>query len=376
MKKKISILGGGLAGSAIAVELNKQYEVKVIDLEESVLAHLKRCFGIEGYQADALDRKKLEQFIADSDLVIGTLPGAIGFEVMRRVIDAGKNIVDISFFPENAFELDERAKHKKVCAVVDAGAAPGISNLMLGYHYHAMKVTNYECYTGGLPIERQWPWQYKAVFSTADVIQEYIRPARLIENGQRVTKEALSDPEIVFIEGIGSLEAWNSDGLRTLLTTVNIPNMFERTLRYPGTIEYLKVLRDSGFFSETEIELNDNRVRPIDFTTKVLEPLWQLKKTDEDFIYLKVRILGQLEKRPVGYEYQLFDRYDTKLGSSAMARTTGFTCCAISNLLLDGTINQYGIIAPEQIAFIPGTFTRIMNTLEHHGIQVKMNQLY
>jgi len=91
---------------------------------------------------------------------------------------------------------------------------------------------------------------------------------------------------------------------------------------------------------------------------------------------LKVRILGQLEKRPVGYEYQLFDRYDTKLGSSAMARTTGFTCCAISNLLLDGTINQYGIIAPEQIAFIPGTFTRIMNTLEHHGIQVKMNQLY
>lgn len=376
MNKQIILLGGGQVGSAIAVELSKQYKVTVVDLDESALAHLKRCFGIEGIHADVMDRKKLEQIISNSDLVIGAVPGAIGYDVMRRVIEVGKNMVDISFFPENVFDLDERAKHKKISVLVDAGVAPGICNLMLGYHYHSMKVDSYECYVGGLPIIREWPWQYKAVFSPTDVIQEYIRPARLMEQGQRVTKEAFSDSEFIHVEGIGSLEAWNSDGLRTLLHTMRVPNMFEKTLRYPGTIEYLKVLRQSGFFSESEIEINGVRIRPIDFTTKILLPSWELKKGEEDFIYMKVRILGHEEKTPVGYEYNLFDRFDQKSGISAMARATGYHCCALVNLFFEGSITQHGIVAPEQLGSVAGIFTKVTNYLENRGVNIKLNQLY
>jgi lysine 6-dehydrogenase len=376
MSKQITLIGGGQVGSAIAIELNKQYKVTVVDMDEAVLANLKRCFGIAGVHADVTERKKLEQIIAASDLVIGAMPGSIGYDVVRRVIEAGKNMVDISFFPENAFDLNDRAKHKKVSVIVDAGIAPGISNLILGYHYHNMKIENYECYIGGLPVERLWPWQYKAVFSPCDVIQQFIRPARLVENGQRITKEAFSDSELITLNGIGSLEAWNSDGLRTLLRTMHIPNMFEKTLRYPGSIEYLKVLRHSGFFSESEIEINGARIKPIDYTTRILLPTWQLKKGDEDFVYLKVRILGSQEKKPVGYEYTLFDYFDQKSGISAYARATSFHCCAIAGIFFDEHIMQHGIIPPEQLGSMPGIFTKVTNYMDSHDIKIKLNQLY
>src|SRR5574337_1659781 len=98
----------------------------------------------------------------------------------------------ISFFPEDPFELDQLAKEKQVTAIVDCGVAPGMCNVFAGYHFARTKLTRYECLVGGLPAVREWPFEYKAVFSPADVIEEYTRPARFVENGKTVTADALS----------------------------------------------------------------------------------------------------------------------------------------------------------------------------------------
>lgn len=376
MNNKITVLGGGLVGSTIAVELSKQYEVTVIDLNEQVLNKLKRCFGIQCVQSDVTERKSLEKLIEPSALVIGAIPGYLGFEVMKRVIEAGKNMVDISFLPEDPFELDERAKHKKVSIAIDSGIAPGVSNMILGYHAANMKVDRYECVVGGLPFIREWPWEYKAVFSPADVIEEYVRPARYVENGEQVTKDALSDPELINFEGIGTLEAWNSDGLRTLLKTMKVPNMIEKTLRYPGVIEYLKVLREGGFFSQKEIEVNGVMVRPLDLTTKLLMPQWELQKGEEDFTVMRSKVLGTVQGEPIGYEYMIYDKYDAKSGTHSMARTTGYTCTAVADIFMQGLCEKKGIIAPEILAGQKEVFPRIMTYLEEHGIQIKVDRLY
>src|SRR5690606_27700002 len=104
--------------------------------------------------------------------VVGAVPGFMGFQTARTVIEAGKNMVDISFFPEDPFDLDQLAHEKKVTIVVDCGVAPGMGNIILGYHHAQMKVSRYECLVGGLPVTREWPWEYKAVFSPIDVIEE------------------------------------------------------------------------------------------------------------------------------------------------------------------------------------------------------------
>ena len=57
-------------------------------------------------------------------------------------------------------------------------------NLIVGRYNEEMRIEALEVYVGGLPKVRKKPFQYKAPFSPADVIEEYIRPARLMENGQ------------------------------------------------------------------------------------------------------------------------------------------------------------------------------------------------
>jgi len=376
MSKNIVILGGGMVGETIAIELSKQYEVTVIDIDNKILSKLKRCFGINCIQSDVTNRKDLQQNIANADLVVGALPGSIGFSVLKNIIEAGKNIVDISFMPENALELDKRAKYKNITAVIDCGIAPGISNMIIGYHSSNMKVEQYECLVGGLPFERIWPWEYKAMFSPADVIEEYVRPARYIKNGKQIVKQAFSDPELVNFPNIGTLEAWNSDGLRTLLKTINVPNMVEKTLRYPGTIEYLKVLRESGFFSYQPIEINGTEIRPIDLTTKLLMPEWELKKTDKDFTVMQCKVLGYEDNEPSGYEYFIYDEYDNQTGLHSMARTTGFSCAAVAEILLNGTYTDKGIIPPETIAVKKDLFTQIINYLEKRGVTININKMY
>ena len=248
MKKKIAVLGAGLVGKAIAIDLSEKFDVTSVDISTEALKALSES-SIKTIKADLSDHQNLSILVQPFDLVIGAMPGFMGFETVRTVIKAGKNMVDISFFPEDPFELDELARENNVTIVTDCGVAPGMGNIILGYHHKHMNIDSYECLVGGLPVVREWPYEYKAVFSPIDVIEEYTRPARYVQSGAVVIKEALSDPELIHFDGVGTLESWNSDGLRTLIRTMpNIPNMIEKTLRYPGCIEYLRVLRASGFF--------------------------------------------------------------------------------------------------------------------------------
>ena len=270
-QQHIVVLGAGLVGSAMALDLSKNFNVTAIDRDEAALEKLAAA-GLKTRVANLGSADVLKAAVADADLVIGALPGFMGFEAMRSIIEAGKNMVDISFFPEDPFELDALAKEHGVTIVMDCGVAPGMDNVILGYHNQRMKVDRFRCLVGGLPLVREWPWEYKAVFSPIDVIEEYIRPARYVEDGHIKIREALSDAELVDFPQAGTLEAWNSDGLRTLIKTMDIPNMIEKTLRFPGNIEYIKVLRESGFFSYDTIEVNGQQIRPVDVTAKLLFP--------------------------------------------------------------------------------------------------------
>ena len=216
--KKIIVLGAGMVGSAIAIDLCKNYKITSVDNNLENLGKLN-AFPIKTLTKDLSDPKVVQNIVADFDLVIGAVPGFMGFQTLKAVIEAEKNIVDISFFPENPFELDTLAKEKKVTAVMDCGVAPGMSNLILGYHNQRMEIDNFECYVGGLPFIRKWPYEYKAPFSPIDVIEEYIRPSRIMENGEIVIKPALSEPELIDFPRVGTLESFNSDGLRSIIYT-------------------------------------------------------------------------------------------------------------------------------------------------------------
>lgn len=366
MKKKIAVLGAGLVGKTIAMDLAKQHDVTSVDINEEYLHQLQT---VKTIKADITDAQQLKKIIEPFDLVVGAVPGFMGFQMVKTVIEAGKNMVDISFFPEDPFLLDDLAKKNNVTIVTDCGVAPGMGNIILGYHNQRMKVEFYECLVGGLPFVREWPFEYKAVFSPIDVIEEYIRPARYIQNNALVIKEALSDPELIHFDGVGTLESWNSDGLRSLIKTMpNIPNMIEKTLRYPGCIEYLRVLREAGYFSYDEIEVKGIRIRPIDLTAKLLFPKWKLKPGEEEFTVMRIRLKGLEEGQEKIYEYNLLDRTDKETSTLSMARTTGYTCTAAANLILDGKFLRKGISPPEFLGEEESNFKFILEYLGSRGV--------
>ncbi len=361
--KKIIVLGSGLVGSVMAIDLAKKYEVTSVDISKKNLDKI-HSEKINKICADVLEKDILENLIKDFDLVVGALPGFMGYNTMKRVIEAKKNIVDISFYPEDPFGLDKIAKENNVVAVMDCGVAPGMGNIIFGHHNKTMNIAEYECLVGGLPKKREWPFEYQAVFSPIDVIEEYIRPARYVQNTQIVTREALSDAELIDFENTGTLESWNSDGLRTLIKTMNhVPNMIEKTLRYPGCVEYLRVLRACGYFSYEPIEINGNKIRPIDLTSKLLFPMWEMKEGDEDYTVMRIKIIGDEAGEKVCYTYNLLDKYQDK--TISMARTTGYTCTAVSDLVIEGKYDRKGISPPE---FLGDYFNEINKYLKDRKV--------
>ena len=370
---KIIVLGAGLVGKAMALDLASEPEFSLtsVDLKQEALAELATA-GIKVIGQDISQSEATKDLVSDYDLVINAVPGYLGFQSLKACLEAGRNVVDISFFPENPFELDSLAKGQNITAAVDCGVAPGLSNILAGYGLSQLdKAYSVMIYVGGLPVIRKWPFEYNAVFSPVDVIEEYLRPARCLENGQLVIKPALSEPEFLEFEKLGTLEAFITDGLRTMIETLTVPEMVEKTLRYPGHREKMLALRQAGFFSEQPVEIAGQKVRPVDLSAKILFPRLNIEAGEEDLTILRVVVSGEKDGQPLRLTYDLFDRFDRKSGIHSMARTTGYTATAVARAVARGLIKKNGIIAPEFLGLEPEVFNFIRKELLNREIIIK-----
>ena len=363
---QIAILGAGMVGRAMAIDLAKQYQVTSFDvsLQSLQLLHEKDS-SITTTQADLSNYAGYSLLLNSFDFVISAVPGFMGYKALEAIINANKNVVDISFFPEDALQLDALAKEKNVTAIVDCGVAPGMSNLILGYYNGRMKIDSFECMVGGLPKKRVKPFEYKAPFSPIDVLEEYTRPARYVENGHIIIKPALSDAELIDFKKVGTLESFNTDGLRSILFTMpDIPNMKEKTLRYPGHIDLMKGLIKAGFLTTAPVDFKGQQISPLAFTSALLFNQWKLGETEEEFTLMTIELKG--DGKTVRYE--LYDEYDAATQTSSMSRTTGYTCTAAVNLLINNLFTAKGVFPPELVGNDEHCYNFIMGYLKERNI--------
>jgi lysine 6-dehydrogenase len=348
---KIAVLGAGLVGGPMALDLAKDggSPVTVVDLRQDALDAVGAAHAaIRAVRADLSDVAQVRKIALEHDLVLSAVPGFMGYRTLQTILDAGRSCVDIAFFAEDPLELDALAKERGVTAIVDMGVSPGMSSVLVGAAHAALDRTDsILTYVGGLPRVRRWPYEYAAVFSPADVIEEYVRPARYVENGHTVVRPALSDPEYIDFPEVGTLEAFNTDGLRTMAKTLDVPNMKEKTLRYPGHIEKMAVLRETGFFRADPIDVGGVKVRPLDLTAKLLFPMWKLAPGEEDVTVLRAIITGDKGGKRTRYTYDLLDRRDAATGVHSMARTTGYTATSAIRMLAKGLFQKKGVFPPE-----------------------------
>jgi saccharopine dehydrogenase-like NADP-dependent oxidoreductase len=370
---QITVLGAGMVGSAIARKLAQTpgFSVTAADRSAQTLAELEQRAPVRTVCVDLSAGESIRHLAAQSDLVISAVPGFMGFATLKTLIEAGKNVVDISFFEQDAFDLDALARLKGVTAVVDCGVAPGLSNIIAGYARNKLdELDRIDIAVGGLPQARHWPFEYKAVFSPVDVIEIYTRSAWLVENGREVARPALSGLELIDFPGVGTLEAFNTDGLRTLRRTLRAPNMRERTLRYPGHANLMRVFRESGFFGDEAIDIQGQHVRPIDLTSRLLFEQWRLGKGDADLTVFQTVVEGRKGGQRLRLSYDMVDHYDEATGTTSMARTTGYTCAAVARQVLDGRFAAKGICAPEDVGRTPGCYEALLADLAHSNLHL------
>jgi lysine 6-dehydrogenase len=348
--KRIAVLGAGLVGSLMARELaaDGRFEVTAFDRDDDALGVLSGLPRLETRRADLSQPAEVARAAAGADVVVGAVPGSLGHAVLKAALEAGKPVADIAFAPEDPLALDGLAKSAGVPAIVDCGVSPGLSNLAAGRAESLLDRTDaIRIYVGGLPFRRVRPYEYRIVFSATDVIEEYTRDARLRENGRMVVRPALSEPEEIDFPEVGTLEAVNTDGLRTLLVTSKAPNVREKTLRYPGHAALMRALRETGFFSAEPVEAGGVRIAPRALTERLLFSAWKRPEGEEEFTLLRLVCEGTIRGRRAVLTYELFDRTDTQTGATSMARTTGFPCVIAAGWLAEGRFAEPGVFPPE-----------------------------
>jgi len=371
MSKEIVVLGCGAVGKHIAIDLckNPNYKVVSVDINREALEQLANEHPVDIMVEDLSSESGIIRAVRDADIVIGSVPFNIGYKMLETVIRAGKSIVDISYFMEDPFDLDMLAKENGVTAVVDCGVVPGMANIILGDHMRSMDLTRYECYVGGVPKSKDAPLGYKSPFPVLEVLEEYAEKGTMVENGKVVVKPMLEETMTIDLNEVGTLACLNSDGLRTLLKTTSIPDMFEKTLRYPNHVEMMRTFRDLGFLDTDPVEVDGVSVRPIDVTARLLTPHWIYKPGEADLTVMKLIISGIEEGKELTYTYEMCDEYDPVSDTLSMSRTTGYTCNAVTKLILDGKYSQKGICPPEFIGDKEGCWEDVRKYLDDRGVR-------
>ena len=256
-------------------------------------------------------------------------------------------MVDIAFFPEDAAELDAVAREHGVRLLPDCGIAPGLSHLVAGRACAAAEaagksIDSLRILVGGVAADPSRPYGYVVSWSLEDLVEEYTRPARIRRGGETVTVPAMSGLETVEVPGIGPMEAFYSDGLRTLLDMTGIPHIEEKTLRHPGHIAAIQPLLES----ETLVE---------EFGRQCLE--------GDDVVVLMVETEG-----PEGSTRARLD-VPAKDGLSGMARATALPCAAFARRVLAGDVTATGLVRPEDIGRDAAIMDRLLADLEPRGLR-------
>ncbi len=374
---KVLVLGCGRIGSVAAEDLAKSRTMDSIVVadkngkEAEDVVHRIGENNLSWMQLDATDHNTLIDALEDFDLVMGFLPGKLGYPLTRACIRAGTDLVDVSYMSQNPLSMNKEAVHASTRIVPDCGLAPGISNILVGHVTERLdSVSTVHIMVGGLPERPTPPLDYIITWSPDNLIEEYVRKAKVIQEGEIVEVEALTGLEEVEFPDIGTLEAFYTDGLRTLPYTIrNINNMWEKTLRYPGHAKKIELLRTLGFFDEEPIDLGETSISPRSITARLFTRKLCRREVN-DIVAMKIKVLGVEDNIQVSYTFRLLDRYDKSAGVTAMARTTAYPASIVAQMILKGTVEQTGVIPPERLGMDEQLYKMFMYELERRGIMI------
>ncbi|WP_281678555.1 saccharopine dehydrogenase family protein [Synergistes jonesii] len=375
--KKALVLGCGLVGKTVALDLAKDFEVSVMDPYEKALASLAERDDIKKIRKPADDAAALREAAKEADVVCGLLPSHLEGASQKQILEMGKNYVSPSGYLHSE-GMDEIAKRTGAVAVFDMGIAPGMSNYLVARGAAVVDELDFGCiYVGGIPEKLDPPFNYRTVFCLEDTMNEYCMPAKYVKDYKLAEAPALSGLEEIDFPGVGRLEAFFTDGLRSAALNVKGRFVAEKTMRWPGYVDAINIMKAAGCFSKEPVVVDGKEVIPFNVTTELFRPRWTLRpeKGDRDLTVMRVVAKGPKGGKYVTNCWDLVDRFDEKLMLHSMARTTGYACSTTARAVADGMISAPGFHAPEELAGDDAFYNYLMPELAKHDIIFKHSVL-
>ncbi|MHA2084514.1 MAG: saccharopine dehydrogenase C-terminal domain-containing protein, partial [Candidatus Thorarchaeota archaeon] len=98
---------------------------------------------------------------------------------------------------------------------------------------------------------------------------------------------------------------------------------------------------------------------------------WMFEEGDEDVTVMKIVIEGMKDDKKLRYTYDMLDKYDREKRILSIARTTGYTCTAVAQIVLEGKFKEKGIIPPELLGKHSEVFHQVIESLRKRNVIFK-----
>lgn len=338
MGKHILVLGGGHIGSVVAEDLSIDTNHRVSVADKNISDRIKDT-SVKTLECD-LTPDMMRRLIDQVDVVVNALPSKMAADVWYISCIKKKPLIDVSYqeLYKNWDKWDMLAKSAGIPIVMDTGVAPGLTNLIAGLAWNpSRKIEKGQLFVGGMAKDPNAPYGYATTWSLEDLYEEYVRKAAYTDRGVTCYKSALSGIEEVYVPGVGIMEGFLTDGMRSLLLLPNVETMFEKTMRHPGHVEkMLPLLKDKEKFIG---ELH--KCRDID-----------------DILVLFCDIDGR--------QFRLIE--ESKDGLTAMQRTTALTCSVVTKLVAGDRVEP-GLKGMEHLA--KDFYQVIVDELATYGVIIE-----
>ncbi len=367
---RVAVVGSGRIGLSIAYKLWKDGEnIIIIDKDKDKLA-----YAPENYEKMIIDISEYDDVynkFPNVDLTITALPGKDAYKGVLNLIKNKRDIVDVSSHYGDMKKIKEYASNSNVLYVPHTGFAPGLSNILaMRLDTLLEEAEDITIYVGGVSEKPDDLLGIALTWSPEDLLNEYINPARIVRDGKIEYVDPLEYVGTIEVPEIGKMEYFASDGLGTLLMTMNhVKNMKELTLRYKGHIEKMRFLREIGILSNDYIEIDNLKISGKGLLLRFL--LKNITNTYRDLTILYV--VAKKDSRSEGY--LVSKKYDEENKMSAMSIMTGYTAAIIGRLYLKNIIDRKDFFPPEYIGREENLFRELEKEYSKEEIFLRYLQL-
>ncbi len=310
MNKKIIIAGAGGIGSASGLMLRELGDfssdlyIGDLDVEASkgaaewISKNSDKDGLVEPFKMprDGTD-ETFDEILRGGDIIIDCLPGSQAPRIAKLARINNLHYVNLTEYVKETNEIMEIAEGASTAFILQSGLAPGFINILAHglfqdfcEEYGVDKVGNINMKVGALTTNAVSPHFYGFTWSPIGVATEYVEPAVVVRDFNKIEVKSLNEKAKIVIGGVTYEEALTSGGV------ANLPEKLAGKVR---NLDY-KTLRHSGHYKWIEDQIKD--IKQIQGSDKLADKL-QLRMmkeiplvSDDDFIVIYASVDGKDRK--------------------------------------------------------------------------------